>query len=191
MTKSLYNICVKGYLDEVQAARGKDGLILRGATVNEFAHLSEWMRGFVTVDSCVSKKFNILGDFTMKRNNKKGFTIVELVIVIAVIAILSAAMIPTFGGITKKAQASARAQEARNAYTNYLIDSNADDSDLVIVVDNVGYYLVVGGEFNATEYTADNYEAELDEGATTSTYTWIDSINNPGSSVVVKVVAAE
>ena len=36
----------------------------------------------------------------MKRNNKKGFTIVELVIVIAVIAILSAVLIPSFGGVT-------------------------------------------------------------------------------------------
>ena len=53
----------------------------------------------------------------MKRNNKKGFTIVELVIVIAVIAILSAVLIPTFSGITEKAQKSAAQQVARNVYT--------------------------------------------------------------------------
>ena len=39
----------------------------------------------------------------MKKLNKKGFTIVELVIVIAVIAILAAVMIPTFSGIIEKA----------------------------------------------------------------------------------------
>ncbi len=39
----------------------------------------------------------------MKRTNKKGFTIVELVIVVAVIAILAAVLIPTFGGIIEKA----------------------------------------------------------------------------------------
>ena len=44
----------------------------------------------------------------MRKSNKKGFTIVELVIVIAVIAILSAVLIPTFGGITEKAKNSAR-----------------------------------------------------------------------------------
>ena len=38
----------------------------------------------------------------MKKMNKKGFTIVELVIVIAVIAILAAVMIPTFSGIVDK-----------------------------------------------------------------------------------------
>ena len=40
----------------------------------------------------------------MKKNNKKGFTIVELVIVIAVIAILAAVLIPTFSSIIKKAK---------------------------------------------------------------------------------------
>ncbi len=59
----------------------------------------------------------------MKRNNKKGFTIVELVIVIAVIAILSAVLIPTFGGIMDKANKSAAEQMARNGYTeNYAKD---------------------------------------------------------------------
>ena len=42
----------------------------------------------------------------MKRNNKKGFTIVELVIVIAVIAILAAVLIPTFSGVIEKANKS-------------------------------------------------------------------------------------
>ena len=49
----------------------------------------------------------------MKKMNKKGFTIVELVIVIAVIAILAAVMIPTFGGIIDKANKSAAEQEAK------------------------------------------------------------------------------
>ena len=53
----------------------------------------------------------------MKRNNKKGFTIVELVIVIAVIAILAGVLIPTFAGIVEKANVSKALQEAKNAYT--------------------------------------------------------------------------
>ncbi len=40
------------------------------------------------------------------RKNKKGFTIVELVIVMAVIAVLAAVMIPTFSGIIEKANES-------------------------------------------------------------------------------------
>lgn len=52
----------------------------------------------------------------MKRN-KKGFTIVELVIVIAVIAILAAVLIPTFAGLIKKANISADTQMVRNLNT--------------------------------------------------------------------------
>ncbi len=43
--------------------------------------------------------------------NKKGFTLVELVIVIAVIAILAGVMIGTFASVVKKAKESAKAQE--------------------------------------------------------------------------------
>ncbi len=42
----------------------------------------------------------------MRNTNKKGFTIVELVIVVAVIAILAAVLIPTFSSIIKKANES-------------------------------------------------------------------------------------
>ena len=51
----------------------------------------------------------------MKRNNKKGFTIVELVIVIAVIAILAGVLIPTFGSIIDKANKNSALQEASHA----------------------------------------------------------------------------
>ena len=43
-----------------------------------------------------------------------------MVIVIAVIAILAAVLIPTFGNVIEKANNSALLQEAKNAYTEYL-----------------------------------------------------------------------
>lgn len=49
--------------------------------------------------------------------NKKGFTLVELVIVIAVVAILAAVMIPTFASIVKRANISSDIQTARNMGT--------------------------------------------------------------------------
>ena len=68
--------------------------------------------------------------------NKKGFTIVELVIVIAVIAILAGVLIPTFSNIISKANDSAALQEARNTYTDYIamFDYTTDTpaQDLVI-----------------------------------------------------------
>ena len=46
-----------------------------------------------------------------KTSNRKAFTIVELVIVIAVIAILAAVLIPTFTSIIDQAKESAYLQE--------------------------------------------------------------------------------
>ena len=60
----------------------------------------------------------------MKKLNKKGFTIVELVIVIAVIAILAGVLIPTFAGVIEKAETSNALQEAKNAYTEDLITAD-------------------------------------------------------------------
>lgn len=59
----------------------------------------------------------------MKRNNKKGFTIVELVIVIAVIAILAAVLIPTFSSIIKKAKVNNDIQLVRNLNTALATDT--------------------------------------------------------------------
>ncbi|MBS6464904.1 MAG: prepilin-type N-terminal cleavage/methylation domain-containing protein [Firmicutes bacterium] len=55
----------------------------------------------------------------MKRN-KRGFTIVELVIVIAVIAILAAVLIPTFTTLVDRAKRTADLQECKSAYTQML-----------------------------------------------------------------------
>ena len=52
--------------------------------------------------------------------NKKGFTIVELVIVIAVIAILAGVMIPTFGGVIDSANKSAAQQTAKSVRDNII-----------------------------------------------------------------------
>ena len=52
-----------------------------------------------------------------------------MVIVIAVIAILAAVLIPTFGNVIEKANESAALQEARNIYTEYLADYDYVEED--------------------------------------------------------------
>ena len=82
----------------------------------------------------------------IKRNNKKGFTIVELVIVIAVIAILAAVLIPTFAGIIKKANISADTQLCKNMNTalsmakaeGEVID---DVEDVLRAINEAGYVI--------------------------------------------------
>ncbi len=66
--------------------------------------------------------------------NRKGFTITELVIVIAVIAILAAVLIPTFSGMIKKAEDSAITQETRAALTVLLSEKNGSIPDGTYVV---------------------------------------------------------
>lgn len=87
----------------------------------------------------------------MKKKLKKGFTLVELVIVIAVIAILSAVLIPTFGNVISNANESAAKSEVSNAITQYTTNqaSNNQSADLPD-----GYIILFKSEVNvAGEYS--------------------------------------
>ncbi len=77
----------------------------------------------------------------MKNLKKKGFTIVELVIVIAVIAILAAVLIPTFVNLTKKANMSSDQQAVRHMNTLLAMDETKPtntDEVVEILIEN-GY----------------------------------------------------
>ena len=91
----------------------------------------------------------------MKKTNKKGFTIVELVIVIAVIAILAAVLIPTFSNVIEKANKSAALQEAHNTYIAYVADLESIPSEInLIIKGNDSYFAVVKGEMVTTAYAS-------------------------------------
>ena len=89
----------------------------------------------------------------MKRNNKKrGFTIVELVIVIAVIAILAAVLIPTYANLVKKANEAAALSDAKNLVTEMLANilSGGDDAADIVIVTKKGDEVYVHG-YDASE----------------------------------------
>ena len=93
-----------------------------------------------------------------KKNNRKGFTTVELVIVIAVIAILATVLIPTFSNLITKANQSAAMQQANGIYKNLLINyaANMDNFDGYIEIahgDETYYFVVTDGQFDDTALT--------------------------------------
>ena len=107
----------------------------------------------------------------MFKKAKKGFTIVELVIVIAVIGILSAILIPTFANLTQQANETALKSNLAGAYSKYASEAAADDAIEFVGQDKV--YLVNKNtadiatlpayrfENNAWKTTTDNFTVTI------------------------------
>lgn len=64
-----------------------------------------------------------------KFTNKKGFTLMEMLIVVAIIAILVAIAIPTFSGALKKAKAATDLANIRSGYASAQITAMTEYSD--------------------------------------------------------------
>ena len=64
-----------------------------------------------------------------KLNNKKGFTLMEMLIVVAIIAILIAIAIPTFSSAMEKAREAADIANIRSAYAQAMADSLCNNAD--------------------------------------------------------------
>lgn len=127
------------------------------------------------------------------KSNKKGFTIVELVIVIAIIAILAAVLIPTFASLVKKANVSADTQLVRNLNMAVEIEkasSNAKHSTMheaLMTAQDAGYdvdTIVAKSGYNIAWDSANDRFVLVDKDAKkyiypTSENTAENSISNP------------
>lgn len=93
----------------------------------------------------------------MKKTNKqKAFTIVELIIVIAVIGILAAILIPAFTNIIAKANAKSALSDARNTLTSFLTENleivdGVIAKSIVIFVKKAKMYYVFGYQNNGPD----------------------------------------
>lgn len=73
----------------------------------------------------------------MKKSNRKGFTLVELVVVIAIIGILAAILVPTMMNYVKKAKLKSANSNAKLVYTtanNQAADIIAGDGAVTDIV---------------------------------------------------------
>ncbi len=99
----------------------------------------------------------------MKATQKKGFTIVELVIVIAVIAILAAVLIPTFVNLINKANLSKDQQAVANMNKDLAMEDALDGfeyaGDAINALATYGFY---GDKFDAFA-TGYHYAYDLEQ----------------------------
>ena len=65
-----------------------------------------------------------------KKSNKKGFTIMEMLIVVAIIAVLAAIIIPVFNGALTKSKEAADVANVRAAYAEAQVAILTDDKDV-------------------------------------------------------------
>lgn len=106
--------------------------------------------------------------FYKSMNNKKGFTLIELIVVIAVLGILAAVALPRISGITGNARNAADAEQIRimnEAVERYIAENGdptwADTNAAITALTSGGAYLQPGT--TATLPSGDEATFETDD----------------------------
>lgn len=97
------------------------------------------------------------------KNKKKGFTLIELIIVIAIIAILAAVAVPKFGQIQKNSKIKADIATAKNLHSvasQYLAEADAH-VEAGEITDDIKAN-VDGGKINTTKLYNTEFVVNVD-----------------------------
>ena len=118
-----------------------------------------------------------------KMKNQKGFTLIELMIVIAIIGILAAIAIPQFSAYRKRSYDASSQSDLRNAATAqeaYFVDaSEYADKSFTLVGATYGLYLSDKVTFEIRASTATSYSMKAQHPSGEHSYIII----GPGGSI--------
>lgn len=115
----------------------------------------------------------------MMKKLKKAFTITELVIVIAVIAILAAVLIPTFSNVIQSANESASMQNNHNAFSSYMDEKTGLVSSEGNSFEGDTYYVFMNSTINSLGTGSSLTKVDVTLAANT-TYTFTVSASAEG-----------
>lgn len=105
---------------------------------------------------------------------KKGFTLVELVVVIAIIGVLAAILVPTMMGVVQDSRitsANTSAQQIRDRTTEFLTKMDAAKASLTLSADAKIVITVTNGKWELQAKAADT-------GAALDKTDWLDKASN-------------
>ena len=95
-----------------------------------------------------------------KMKNKKGFTLMEMLIVVAIIAILIAIAIPTFASSLNKARIATDEANIRSGYASGMVRVLDPDNALAAANTTVTYTLNKDGSVSTAGEAVDNYTCQ-------------------------------
>ncbi len=114
----------------------------------------------------------------MKKNNKKGFTLAELLIVVAIIAVLVAIAIPVFTAQLEKSREATDLANIRAAYAEVMVEAIEDNSASAKTIDlkqiEAGWKTADAEDTLESIFGSGNVSGSIVAGSSnTATITWV------------------